>query len=239
MKINKIIYSPIIPVVLTVVLLVIGFQYENLIFQRKNNNVDSQTISPSTAIVKIEKSETARLKTDGSEFKILTSTYLNTANFIFLDERGETTSTFSVSNPNIEPPYYSIVKGQTRDWLVVTRIGISGTGIMKHINEWYVLRWSGEMKMVLSYPSQGHKAPGLDFNNEYLKTEIINESYADDSAVDVKFIMKDCSITKYGEDKDCIESSRIAHYVWDDDGKEFVFDPKKSDISEQRIDNLL
>ena len=50
MKINKIIYSPIIPVALTVVLLIIGFRYGDVVSQRQNNNVDSANlISASTA----------------------------------------------------------------------------------------------------------------------------------------------------------------------------------------------
>ncbi|KKR69851.1 MAG: hypothetical protein UU13_C0020G0002 [Candidatus Nomurabacteria bacterium GW2011_GWB1_40_7] len=49
MKINKIIYSPIIPAALTVILLVIGFYYGDVVSQRHDNNVDSAVVPTSTA----------------------------------------------------------------------------------------------------------------------------------------------------------------------------------------------
>ena len=238
MKIDKIIYSSIVLVTLAIILIVIGFNYGDVVFQRHDNNVDSANkISNSTAIVKIEKSETARLRIDGSIIKILASTYLNTTNFIFLDEVGRTISTLSISNINIEAPFYNVVKGQTHDWLVVTRVEGAGNGRLSGAAGSYTFGESGNMKMVLSYLSRGHNAQYE--KTEYLKTNIINESYPDDSAVDIKFTLKDCFTTQSGEDKNCSESSRIAHYVWDDDSQEFVFDSKKSDISEQGIDGLL
>ena len=241
MKTNKIIYSPIIPIVFTVVVasLVIGFQREDDVFQRHDNNVNSANkISNSTATVKIEESETARLAIDGSVLKILTNTVLYNRNFVFLDNAtDDIVSTLSVGNPVIETPDYKIIKGHAHDWLVVVGLN-AGTGFKEYFNEWYILLPQGNMKMVLSYPSRGHNAQ-LYERTEYLETNIINESYPDDSAVDVKFILKDCFTTQSGEDKNCSESSHIAHYVWDSDKEEFVFDSKKSDISEQGIDGLL
>ena len=239
MKTNKIIYSSIVLVALTAILIIIGFSYGDFVFKRHDNNVNSANkISNSTATVKIEESETARLAIDGSVLKILTNTVLYNRNFVFLDNVTDNiVSTLSVDNPVVEPPDYKIIKGHAHDWLAVVMLN-AGTGFKEYFNEWYVLLPQGNMKMVLSYPSRGHNAQ-LYERTEYLETNIINESYPDDSAVDVKFILKDCFTTQSGEDKNCSESSRTAHYVWDSDKEEFVFDSKKSDISEQGIDGLL
>ena len=235
---DKIQLKYLIPVVLIVILLVIGLSFGD-VFQRHDNNIDSANkISNSTATVKIEESETARLAIDGSVLKILTNTVLYNRNFVFLDNAtDDIVSTLSVGNPVIETPDYKIIKGHAHDWLVVVGLN-AGTGLKEYFNEWYILLPQGNMKMVLSYPSWGLNAQ-LYEKTEYLETNIINESYPDDSAVDVKFTLKDCFTAENGEDKNCSESSRIDHYVWDNDKEEFVFDSKRSDISEQGIDGLL
>jgi len=184
-------------------------------------------ISTSIDISGIEEAETARLTNiDGLELKIITNTYFFSRNFIFLDDKtGEIVTTLSVENPAREWPYYRIVKGYTRDWLVVTRILRWGTGMQDNYDEWYILGRSGKMEMALSYSSESYVLD-YDGKNLYWSTDIINESYPDDSAVDIKVIEKSCSITEDGSDKDCSESSSIVHYVWDSDREEFVFGNK-------------
>ncbi len=173
----------------------------------------------------LEGSETARLKIDGEELKILTDTYSTNRNFVFLDVKYGTdgvVGTLSVENGWGGPPTYRIVKGKTHDWLVVTRIESGGTGFISHSDEWYILGWSYEAKKVLSYKSDANVVPDTDGKNKYWRTDILNENYPDDSAVDIKVTEKICSPADDGKDKDCTESSRLVHYVWDTDKEEFV-----------------
>lgn len=94
---------------------------------------------------------------------------------------------------------------------------------MEYVDEWYVLLSLGNLKMVLSYESAGYKVSGVyGGKNKYWRTDIMNESYSDDSAVDIKATEKVCSTTKDGGDKDCSESSHIDRYVWNNAKEEFV-----------------
>ncbi|MSR87930.1 MAG: hypothetical protein EXS69_02085 [Candidatus Zambryskibacteria bacterium] len=178
------------------------------------------------ASLNLEGPETARLRIDGEELKILTNTYSTNRNFVFLDVKYGTdgvVGTLSVENGWGESPYYRIVKGKTHDWLVVTRIESGGTGFRTHSDEWYILGWSYEAKKVLSYQSDGNMVPDdEDGKNKYWRTDIPNESYLDDSAVDIKVTEKICSPADNAKDKDCTESSRIVHYIWDADKEVFV-----------------
>ena len=180
---------------------------------------------PATSL-NLEESETARLRIDGEELKILTNTYSTNRNFVFLDVKYGTdgvVGTLSVENGWGESPYYRIVKGKTHDWLVVTRIESGGTGFRTHSDEWYILGWSYEAKKVLSYQSDGNMVPDYeDGKNKYWWTEVMNASYPDDSAVDIKLTEKICSSAGYGEDKDCTESSHLIHYIWNTDREVFV-----------------
>ncbi|MEK7106507.1 MAG: hypothetical protein AAB895_04105, partial [Patescibacteria group bacterium] len=167
MKINRIIYSPIIPIALTAILLVIGFWYGDVSPQRQDNS-DSITSFVLTA----------RLTIDGSELKILTNTRMFNRNFVFLDNKtGDILTTLSVDNGVLEAPDYRIVKGRTHDWLVVSELGIWGTGYKQYIDNWYVLSSVGDMKMVLSYQSYYHDVPYSDGKKAYLKTEVINQNH--------------------------------------------------------------
>lgn len=185
-------------------------------------------IPASTVNLKIEKSEIAKLNKDGQELKIITNSYFASRNFIFLDNKtNDIVTTLSVDDPARGWPSYRIVKGHTHDWLVVTRMGSWGTGMQYNYDEWYFLSQAGTMKMVLTYPSGGNEvAPGFS-ENKYWRTDILNESYTDDSAVDIKQTTKTCSINKdgenYGTDKECSETSKTTHYVWDESKEKFTF----------------
>ncbi|MCX6722694.1 MAG: hypothetical protein NT094_01335, partial [Candidatus Staskawiczbacteria bacterium] len=143
--------------------------------------------------------------------------------FVFLDsETNDIANTLSIQNQARDFPSYRIVNGHTHDWLVVTRMGSWGTGLQYDYDEWYILSYSGNMKMVLSYKSGGNEVFLDGSTNKYWRTEILNDGYADDSAVDVKFIEKICSTTEDGGDKECSETSKITHYIWNESKEEFI-----------------
>ena len=203
---NKILYIS-IAVGLSVIFFLLGW------FLHQSTHIPALTANS-----KVEKSETARLYKDWPELKIIANTYSTNTNFVFLDEKGNVATTLSVSNINIEPPSYRIVKGNTHDWFVVTRIESSGTGLMNRIDEWYTMLQDGTMAKVLSYPSNGLEVPDNAGQNKYWRTDISNESYKDDSAVDIKLTTKICD----KDDKNCSESSQTTHYVWDNEYEEFL-----------------
>jgi len=179
-----------------------------------------------TEMIKETESTTARLTTGGYELKIITGTSMTNRSFIFLDNKtGTIITTFSISNGWLEPPEYRIVRGKKHDWLVLRMIDISGTGLMEHYDAWYILSPSNapwDMKMVLSYQSDGFKVAHDGSDNKYWWTDISNENYPDDSAVDIKQTTKICSTTEYGDDKDCSESSLTKHFMWDENKEEFI-----------------
>ena len=212
---NKVIY----------ILIVAGFSTGFFFLGWHMHQLVPISTSTSMANLKVEKSETARLAMDGYELKILTNTYFYSRNFIFLDNKtGDIVTTLSIENPARELPYYSIVKGRTHDWLVVTRLENWGSGLQYNKDEWYILGSSGRMKMVLSYRSESSETSGG--KSQHMKTYIMNESYSDDSAVDVRFTEKFCSTTEEGKDKDCSESSKVNRYVWDDNQEKFLLKNK-------------
>jgi len=178
-----------------------------------------------TVEVKVEKTEIARLKLDGSDLKILTSTndYSTSRNFIFLDNKtNETVTTLSVSSLGLFTPEYRIVKGSKHDWLVITRVDDWGTGMKTIYDDWYVLGWQNSMKLVMSYPSESMLLGGSDNKNTYWKAEVINSSYPDDSIVDIKFSRKTCSIKEDKSDGDCVDWSNNLKYLWAISKEEFI-----------------
>lgn len=191
-----------------------------------NKSTQTLTIDESgTVRIKVDEPETIRLSKEGPELKILTSTNSTVRNFIFLNNKtGDIISTLSLANMNIEAPYYRIINGDWRDWFVVSTIAGSGTGFLRHLDDWYALDNSGQIKKVLSYLSDGHEVPLVDgMKNYFYYTEILNQNNLEDTAVGIKFIEKICTdITEDGEGKNCKESSRIDHYVWDASKEEFA-----------------
>lgn len=176
-----------------------------------------------TAEVKVEKTEIARLDMGGRDIKIISNTYSTNTNFIFQDSKtGETITTLSVTNPAISSPAYRIVKGNTHDWLVVTKIETWGTGLRYDTDEWYIIDPAGTLKMVMSYKSGGLEVFGDSGRNMYLSTDAIEGGNKYDTALDIKTTNKDCSRKEDGSDKDCRESSSISHYIWNGDKEEFV-----------------
>ncbi len=188
----------------------------------------SQSI-PAFGLMAGSKVETAKLNKDLPDFKIYTNTYSTSTNFVFSDEKGKVATTLSVSNENIESPSYRIIKGHTHDWLVITKIESSGTGFMNRIDDWYTILQDGTIKMVLSYPSNGSRVSGGDGQNEYWETNILNDSYNDDLAVDIKLTDKICN----KNDKECSESSQTTHYIWNEEHKKFLCIPE--DVNETTI----
>ncbi len=184
---------------------------------------DSKKLS--TVKVKIEKEETAKLRLDGSSLKILTSTndYSTKRNFIFLDSKtGETVTTLSVSSLGLWTPYYRIIKGNTHDWLVVTRIYTWGTGMKQLYDEWYIIDFREDMKMVLFYPSETMLLNDSDGKNIYWKTEVINENDLNNSEIGINFIKKSCIMDENGGDKDCSETSEKHIFIWDSENEELI-----------------
>ncbi|MEI8337566.1 MAG: hypothetical protein WCF92_00270 [bacterium] len=173
--------------------------------------------------MKIDESETARLTLDGQNVKIIANTYSTNRNFIFQDNKtSENITTLSVTNPAVSSPSYRIVKGNTHDWLVVTKIDTWGTGLRYDTDEWYVIDPAGILRMVLSYKSGGLEVPGDSGRNMYLSTDAFEGVNKYDTSLDIKATYKDCSRKEDGSDNVCAESSSVSHYVWDGNKEEFI-----------------
>src|SRR5262249_7629982 len=120
----------------------------------------------------------ARLSPDGSDLKIFTGetgTGL-AAVFLFVDGDGHIVNMLLAGNDNIEGPRYKIVKGNTHDWLVVSTIDLSGTGLIEWVDNWYLPGDSlGAPQSLFSYLSGGHNYPYPEtgHHKEY-KTEVEN-----------------------------------------------------------------
>ncbi len=140
--------------------------------------------------------------------------------FLFSYDDGSIATTLSVENPNIESPSFRIVKGATRDWLVVTTIANSGTGYLKHVDTWYIANYYFQGNLaVLSYPSDGHITEWTGISNQELVTNA--RVSTDDKAVDIDFILETCET----EGK-CDKITKTAHYVWSNEKESFVLDEK-------------
>lgn len=180
-------------------------------------------LNSSRANMKIDESETARLTLDGQNVKIIANTYSTNRNFIFQDNKtSENITTLSVTNPAVSSPSYRIVKGNTHDWLVVTKIDTWGTGLRYDTDEWYVIDPAGILRMVLSYKSGGLEVPGDSGRNMYLSTDAFEGVNKYDTSLDIKATYKDCSRKEDGSDNVCAESSSVSHYVWDGNKEEFI-----------------
>ncbi len=180
-------------------------------------------VNSSKVNLKGDQSEMAKLSLDGQSIKIITNTYSTNRNFIFQDGKtGENITTLSVTNPTVSFPSFRIVKGNTHDWLVVTKIETWGTGLRYDTDEWYVIDPMRILKMVLSYRSRGLEVPGDSGRNMYLSTDVIEGTNKYDTALDIKTTEKDCTRKEDGSDNVCTESSSLSHYVWDGNKEEFV-----------------
>ncbi|MEK7629360.1 MAG: hypothetical protein AAB394_02440 [Patescibacteria group bacterium] len=208
------------------ILMVELWKFSNSPGQFKGDTIRSEVLFDNSLVV--------RLGVDGQELKILTKEYSSVIPgiiFLFLDSKtGGIINTLSVENYNIGPPKFRIAKGNKHDWFVVTRIDSSGTGYIRYIDDWYVMEIFGNIKKVLSYPSDGSSTYSGSF-----ATYVENENYPNDSAIDIKFVVKNC----VSEKDSCSKLSKVAHYFWDNKSGVFMFDQNKSDISEQQINSLL
>jgi hypothetical protein len=185
-------------------------------------------------IPKFEIIDEARLSSNGGSVNLFVADTKGQLGkiFLFSNNNGSISTTLSVENPNVESPSFRVVKGQARDWLVVTTIENSGTGYLKHIDTWYVANSYYQANLaVLSYPSGGHITGWSDQPNQNLTTNIrsIND---EDKKIEVEFILEIC----VAQNK-CTKTVRVARYVLNND--KFVLNEKQSEISASQIDNLL
>jgi hypothetical protein len=182
----------------------------------------SKPTDKTTATIRIETVETARLSLDGTNVKILASVndFSTSRNFIFQNlQSGDTITTLSVSSLGLETPSYQIIKGVKHDWLVINKVETWGTGFRQDVDEWYITSSQGKAKLVLSYPAQTLQVPNSSNKNEYTETEILK--ITDDSNVAIKTVQKLCSVKEDGTDKDCKESPTTNHYIWSEEKEEF------------------
>ncbi len=181
----------------------------------------------------------ARLMMDGTALKILTSkTNIYGRIFLFQDRDGQIINTLSVENTWFEEPTYRIVKGHTHDWLVVTTMYQEGTGILQREDNWYVVSgYSGGTQSVLAYLSNGNETSGSGDVSKEFSTEVINDAYTDDRALDVRYTVDYCE-PKAG----CTTTSKRLHYVWQTDAsgdkESFALDLKKSDVPAKDLQSL-
>lgn len=97
-----------------------------------------------------------------------------------------------MQNPNIGPPSYKVIKGSTKDFLVVTTIEESGTGYIKEVDSWYRANqyFHTTNKAALSYTSK------LGFYGDEKETEETLAKYIPstltENSVDIEFTKKKC-----------------------------------------------
>jgi len=152
--------------------------------------------------------------------------------FVFKYDDGSNATAFSAENPSYTSPDFRIVEGQSHDWLVVTTIKNWGTGVLNHIDTWYVVSyWSGN-SVVLSYLSDSNLYDGGGTLIYKLTTDA--SIGADDKSIEIKFIFDDCETQNK-----CTKTTKVAYYVWDSEKGFFVLDEKKSEISSWEISNLM
>lgn len=141
--------------------------------------------------------------------------------FLFQYDDGSIAKSLFVENPNIESPSFKIVKGQGRDWLVVTTVENSGTGYLKRIDTWYIANsyYQGN-PAILSYPSYSHSIGMTGMPMEKFTTDATVS--ADDKAIDVEFDFEACEAQD-----NCTKTTKVAHYVWNSEKELFILDEKK------------
>jgi hypothetical protein len=101
--------------------------------------------------------DTARLSDSNSGVKIFTSDVSSGLGVLFVFTLNDTIiDSLLVQNPNIGPPAYKVIKGSTKDYLVVTTIEESGTGYIKEVDSWYRVNeyFHNENKALFSYTSK-------------------------------------------------------------------------------------
>ena len=141
--------------------------------------------------------DTARLSDSDSNVKIFTSDVSNGLGVLFVFTLNDTViDSLLIQNPNIGPPSYKVIKGSTKDYLVVTTIEESGTGYIKEVDSWYRVNqyFHNENKAVLSYTSK------LGFYGDENETEETLAKYVPstltENSVDVEFTKKKCEKLK-------------------------------------------
>ena len=137
--------------------------------------------------------DTARLSDTSSSVKIFTSDVSNGLGVLFVFTLNDTViDSLLIQNLNIGPPSYKVIKGSTKDYLVVTTIEESGTGYIKEIESWYRVNqyFHTTNKAVLSYTSK------LGFYGDEKETEETLAKYVPstltENSVDVEFTKNKC-----------------------------------------------
>ncbi len=141
--------------------------------------------------------DTAKLSDSNSAIKIFTSEVSNGLGVLFVFTLDDTVvDSLLVQNLNIGPPSYRVIKGPTKDYLVVTTIEESGTGYIKEVDSWYRVNqyFHTTNKAVLSYTSK------LGFYGDENKAEETLANYIPstltENSVDVEFVTKKCEKLK-------------------------------------------
>jgi len=137
--------------------------------------------------------DTARLSDSNSAVKIFTSDVSNGLGVLFVFTLNDTViDSLLIQNPNIGPPSYKVIKGSTKDYLVVTTIEESGTGYIKEVDSWYRVNqyFHTTNKAVLSYTSKLGFYGDEKVFEETLANYILNT--LNENSVDVEFVTKKC-----------------------------------------------
>ncbi len=137
--------------------------------------------------------DTARLSDSDSAIKIFTSDVSGGLGVLFVFTLNDRViDSLLIQNPNIGPPTYRVIKGLTKDYLVVNTIEESGTGYIKEVDSWYRVNqyFHTINKTVFSYTSK------LGFYGDEKETEETLANYIpstlNENSVDVEFITKKC-----------------------------------------------
>jgi hypothetical protein len=155
--------------------------------------------------------DTARLSDSSSAVKIFTSDVSNGLGVLFVFTLNDTViDSLLIQNPNISPPSYKIIKGSTKDYLVVTTIEESGTGYIKEVDSWYSVNqyFHNEKKALLSYTSK------LGFYGDEKETEETLANYIPstltENSVDIEFTKKKCEKVT----NKCKTSTEKKHFIF-------------------------
>ena len=137
--------------------------------------------------------DTARLSDSNSSIKIFTSDVSNGLGVLFVFTLNDRViDSLLIQNPNIGQPTYRVIKGSTKDYLVVTTIEESGTGYIKEVDSWYRVNqyFHTTNKVLLTYTSK------LGFYGDEKETEETLANYIPstltENSVDVEFTKKKC-----------------------------------------------
>lgn len=155
--------------------------------------------------------DAARLSDSNSVVKIFTSDVSSGLGVLFVFTLNDTViDSFLVQNPNIGPPTYRIIKGSTKDYLVVTTIEESWTGYIKEIDSWYNVNqyFHNEKKALLPYASK------LGFYGDEKETEETLANYIPstitENSVEVEFTKKNCEKAT----NKCKTSTEKKHFIF-------------------------